>query len=72
MIDPGRIISYVAISIILLFGIAIVSGLFMEFDMKTRIGVGIVVGLYVIVRVKIMTRKSKPRSMLRYREPDED
>ncbi|MBU1317789.1 MAG: hypothetical protein KKG33_05205 [candidate division Zixibacteria bacterium] len=72
MIDPGRIISYVAISIILLFGIAIVSGLFLEFDLKMRIGIGIVIALYVIIRVKIMTHKSKPRSMLRYRDTGED
>jgi len=72
MIDPGRIISYVAISIILLFGIAIVSGLFLEFDLKMRIGIGIVIALYVIIRVKLMTRKSKPRSLLRYRDTDEE
>lgn len=65
MVDPGRIISYLALSVIALFGIAVVSGLFAGFEPKMRIAVGVVIALYLTIRIVLMRRKARPRSMLR-------
>jgi len=68
MIDVGRIISYLTISLILLFGIAVVSGVFFDFEWKMRLTIGALVGLYVMVRLYFLMRKSKPESMIKYRD----
>lgn len=68
MIDLNRIVSYVTISLILLFGIAAVSGLMWDFTWKWRLAIGIIVGLYVVIRVWMMSLRSKPRSMIKSSE----
>jgi len=55
MIDLNRIVSYLTISLILLFGIAIVSGILWDFEWKWRLAIGIIIGLYVVVRFWLMS-----------------
>ena len=64
MMDVGRIISYMSISIILLFGIAVATGIFFDLETKMRIAVGLLVVLYCAGRFALMIRKSKRRSLL--------
>ena len=72
MIDLNRMVSYLTISLIVIFGIAIVSGLLGDFEWKWRLGIGIIIGLYVVVRLWLVSVKSKPRSVLRYKDEVED
>jgi MFS family permease len=72
MIGLNRIVSYLTISLILLFGIAVVSGILGDFEWKWRLGIGIIVGLYAVVRLWLMSFRSRPRSMIRYKGKSED
>jgi hypothetical protein len=72
MIDLNRIVSYLTISLILLFGIAVISGILGDFEWKWRLGIGIIVGLYAVVRLWLMSFRSRPRSMIKYRGKTED
>ena len=67
MADFNRILSYLTISLILLIGIALVSGLIGDIDSRYRVGIGIIVGIYVVVRVWLMSVRSRSGSMMRYR-----
>ncbi len=64
MMDVGRVISYMSISIILLFGIAVATGIFFDLETKMRIAIGLLVILYCIGRLALMVRKPKRRSLL--------
>jgi len=72
MIDLNRIVSYLTISLILLFGIAIVSGILWDFEWKWRLAIGIIIGLYVVVRFWLMSVRCRPRSKIRYRGKTDD
>jgi membrane protein YdbS with pleckstrin-like domain len=72
MIDLNRVVSYLTISLILLFGIAVVSGILGDFEWKWRLGIGIIVGLYAVVRLWLMSFRSRPRPMKKYGEKAED
>ncbi len=72
MIGLNRIVSYLTISLILLFGVAAVSGILGDFEWKWRLGIGIIVGLYTVVRLWLMSFKSRPRSMIKHRGKAED
>jgi membrane protein YdbS with pleckstrin-like domain len=68
MIDPNRILSYITISVILLFGIAVMSGIYFDFPAKYRIAIGVMVGLYVLARVYLLFRGARPKSMIKYKD----
>ena len=72
MVDLNKVVSYLAISLILLFGIAVVSGILGDYGWRWRLGIGIIVGLYVVIRLWLMSARSKPRSMVRYRGKVDD
>ena len=72
MADLNRIISYFALSIVLLFGVAVVSGIFFDLEWKVRLGIGVVVGLYVIARIFFMLNRPKPRSLMKHIDKTED
>ncbi len=65
MMDVGRVISYISISIVLLFGIAVTTGIFFDIGTKMRIGVGVLVILYCAGRFALMIRKPKRLSLYR-------
>ncbi len=67
MININRVVSYLTISLIVLFGLGVVSGILGNFSWKWRAGIGIIVGLYVVIRLWLMSAKSRPRSMIRYK-----
>jgi len=72
MIGLNRIVSYLTISLILLFGIAVVSGILGDFEWKWRLGIGIIVGLYAVVRLWLISFRSRPRSTIRDKGKAED
>ena len=72
MVNLNKIVSYLTISLILLFGIAVVSGILGDFEWKWRLGIGIIVGLYAVVRLWLMSLGSRPRSMIRHRGKADD
>ena len=73
MVDVNKIISYLSLSLILIVGIGIVSGILLDAELKMRIGVGVLVGLYSAVRLYLIMRKPKPKSLIGERfHADED
>ena len=64
MMNVGRIMSYMSISIVLLFGIAVTTGIFFDLDAKMRITVGLLVVVYCVGRFVLMIHKPKRRSLL--------
>jgi len=61
----NRIISYLTISMILVVGVVIVTGIAGDFDTKWRFIIGAVVGVYAAIRIWMLMRKPKPKSLIR-------
>lgn len=72
MVDLNRIASYLTISLIVILGIAIVGGLLGDFEWEYRVGIGIIIGIYVVVRLWLASMKPRPRSMIRYKDDVKD
>lgn len=68
--DINRIISYLTISMILVVGVVIVTGIAGDFGTKWRVIIGVVVGVYVAIRIWMLMRKPKPKSLLRPLDSD--
>ena len=73
MMNVNKVISIISLSLILVVGIGIASGIFLDVDRNMRIGVGVLVGLYSAVRLYFIVRRSGPKSMIgeRLRQPED-
>jgi hypothetical protein len=62
MININKWIGYISISIVMIVGIVIVSGMVGQFDTTTRILIGIGVLIYVLLRILFMlsSRRHRP------------
>ncbi len=62
MINMNKWIGYISISIVMIVGIVIVSGMVGQFDMTTRILIGVGVLIYVLLRILFMlsSRRRRP------------
>lgn len=62
MINVNKWIGYISISIVMIVGIVIVSGMVGQFDTTTRILVGAGVLMYVLLRILFMmsSRRRRP------------
>jgi uncharacterized membrane protein len=63
MINVNKWLGYFSISIVMIVGILIVTGMVGDFDWNIRLPVGIVVFLYVVLRILFMQRRHrKPKT----------
>jgi high-affinity Fe2+/Pb2+ permease len=62
MINVNKWIGYISISIVMIMGIVIVSGMVGQFETTTRILIGVGVLIYVLLRILFMvsSRRHKP------------
>jgi hypothetical protein len=64
MVDINKWLGYFSISIVMIVGILIVTGMVGDFDWNLRLPVGIVVFLYVVLRILFMHRsRRKPKTI---------
>jgi hypothetical protein len=61
MINVNKWIGYISISIVMIVGIVIVSGMVGQFDMTTRILIGVGVLIYVLLRILFMVSSRRRR-----------
>lgn len=61
MINVNKWIGYISISIVMIVGIVIVSGMVGQFDTTTRILIGIGVLVYVLLRILFMVSARRHR-----------
>ncbi|HDS01139.1 MAG TPA: hypothetical protein ENO22_06560 [candidate division Zixibacteria bacterium] len=63
MVDINKWLGYFSISIVMIVGILIVTGMVGDFDWNIRLPVGILVFTYVILRILFMRRSHrKPKT----------
>ena len=63
MVDLNRWLGYISISIVMIVGILIVTGMVGDFAWNIRLPVGIVVFVYVVLRILFMRRSHrKPKT----------
>ena len=61
MININKWIGYISISIVMIVGIVIVSGMVGQFELTTRILIGVGVLVYVLLRILFMVSSRKSR-----------
>jgi len=62
MININRWVGYVSISIVMIFGVLMVSGMVGDFALSTRLAIGGLVLLYVLMRLMHMLYIRRKRS----------
>jgi len=70
-VDINKVLAYVTLSLIVIIGILIVSGMVGGFDLKWRLIIGAVIVVYTLMRVWILSRKPKQKSLLRHLDADD-
>jgi hypothetical protein len=64
MLEVNKIISIISLLIILLVGIGVVSGLLLQTETKMRIGIGVIVAVYCSVRLYLLLKRPRRKSLL--------
>ena len=64
MIDINRWVTYLVLAAIAILGVAVVTGLVYDFDLKTRFVIGGLVIVYVVVRALMLRSRRQPRSLI--------
>jgi hypothetical protein len=59
MIDLNKWLGYFSISVVMIMGILLVSGLVGALSLQLKLVIGILVFLYVIFRISLMRKKSR-------------